>query len=288
MLKNDFVPVAIDQWYQRQQQDKEGEFYRKVAGRGSRNNFEKTTQGRYICSPDGALLGYNNNRGPDRVRLMMRAVLADFDPDSLATFHPLDSDKPDGKFHPQPPSNGLILRVNSLILGGYQPVHDWKAVFHDAIGRDNAWITATEKAQLIDWVGNRGAVPEKVFARILRFHLIDNTRGEPPHWKAEEIKSLSVRLDEQDVITGSIRLETEDGNRGFLAEIFGIAKMDGPNITRFDLVAKGDYWGEGRFTGGAPEGKFPLAVAFRIADGSDSADSIAPHAIKGWADGYYE
>ena len=40
MLKNDFVPVAIDQWYQRQQQDNEGEFYRKVAGQGLRNDFE--------------------------------------------------------------------------------------------------------------------------------------------------------------------------------------------------------------------------------------------------------
>lgn len=288
MLKNDFVPVAIDQWYQRQQQDAEGEFYRKIAGQGSRNNFEKTTQGRYICSPDGELLGYNNNRGPDRVRLMMRAVLADFDTNSLETVPPLDSDQPDGKFHLQPPTGGLILRVNSLVLGGYQPANDWRAVFHDAIGRDNVWITASEKRKLIDWVENRGDVPEKVLARVLRFHLIDNTRGEPPHWKTEELKKLTVRIDQKGVITGSIHLETEDGNRGYQADLLGIAKTNGKDITQFDLVAKGDCWGEGRYTGGAPRGKFPLAVAFRIADGSDSADSIAPHGMKGWADGYYK
>ena len=111
MLQNDFVPVAIDQWYQRQQQDAEGEFYRKVAGQGLRQDFEKTTQGRYICSPDGVLHGYNNNRGADRVRLMMKVALANFDPETVKHVEPIDVDRPDGKFFLEPPAGGLILRV---------------------------------------------------------------------------------------------------------------------------------------------------------------------------------
>jgi hypothetical protein len=288
MLKNDFVPVAIDQWYQRQQQDAEGEFYRKVAGQGSRNDFEKTTQGRYICSADGILLGYNNNRGPGRVRLMMKAVLADFNPKSLASVQPLEPDRPDAKFHLQPPVGGLILRVNSKILGGYQPANDWTAVFHDAIGRDNAWINADEKQELLGWIKNGGDMPERLAARIFRFHLIDNTRGEPPHWQHDEVKELRCRIDEQGMMKGFIHLETKDETRGYRAELLGIAKTDQQNITRFDLVAKGECWGEGRYTGGAPRGKFPLAVAFRIADGSDPADTVAPHGMKGWAEGYFK
>ena len=68
MLKTRFVPVAIDQWYTRRQQDTEGEFYRKIAGQGPRNNFNSTTQGLYIADPSGKLIAFNNNRGPERIR----------------------------------------------------------------------------------------------------------------------------------------------------------------------------------------------------------------------------
>ncbi len=288
MLQNDFVPVAIDQWFQRQQQDAEGEFYRKVAGQGLRQDFEKTTQGRYICSPDGVLHGYNNNRGADRVRLMMKVALANFDPETVKHVEPIDVDRPDGKFFLEPPAGGLRLRVHSKILGGYQPASDWQAVFQDAIGRDNAWIKASEKKQLINWIKNQGEPPSHVVSRIFRFHLIDNTRGEPPHWQPDELKQLTIQVDEHGTMKGSVHLETADGKRGYQAEFLGVAKTDGRNITQFDLVTKGDFWGEGRYTRGAPRGKFPLAVAFRIADGSDPADSIAPHGTKGWAAGYFE
>ena len=40
MLRTQFIAVAIDQAYQRRQQDAEGEFYRKIAGQGPRNNFQ--------------------------------------------------------------------------------------------------------------------------------------------------------------------------------------------------------------------------------------------------------
>ena len=40
LLRERFVPVAIDQAYQRRQQDAEGEFYREFAGQGPRKDFE--------------------------------------------------------------------------------------------------------------------------------------------------------------------------------------------------------------------------------------------------------
>ena len=62
LLKSRFIPVAIDQAYQRRQKDTEGDFYRKIAGQGPRNNFKSTTQGLYLATASGKLLGYNNNR----------------------------------------------------------------------------------------------------------------------------------------------------------------------------------------------------------------------------------
>ena len=57
-------------------------------------------------------------------------------------------------------------------------------------------------------------------------------------------------------------------------------------LTQLVMLAQGDYWGTGPFTMEPPEGKFPLAIAFRLADGSDIADDIPPHASRGWLDGY--
>lgn len=59
MLKADFVPVAVDQAYQRRQKDTEGEFYRKIAGQGPLSDFQGTTQGFYIATSTGELLLYN-------------------------------------------------------------------------------------------------------------------------------------------------------------------------------------------------------------------------------------
>ena len=79
MLKTRFVPVAIDQAYQRRQQDTEGEFYRKIASQGPRGNFNDTTQGFYIATASGALLLYNNNRNPAKIRRLMKKKLADLE-----------------------------------------------------------------------------------------------------------------------------------------------------------------------------------------------------------------
>jgi hypothetical protein len=57
-------------------------------------------------------------------------------------------------------------------------------------------------------------------------------------------------------------------------------------VTRFELVAHGDFKGEGPYTRGAPEGKFPLAILFTLADGSDIADKIPPQGSRGWVQGY--
>ena len=49
------------------------------------------------------------------------------------------------------------------------------------------------------------------------------------------------------------------------------AKAEDGAVTRFDLVALGEYEGESRYTRGAPKGKFPFAVSFTLADGDDVA-----------------
>ena len=81
LLKTKFVPVAIDQAYQRRQKDAEGRFYQKIANQGPRKvgNGGPTTQGLYAASANGTFLGYNNNRGAGRVIGMLNKALKEFE-----------------------------------------------------------------------------------------------------------------------------------------------------------------------------------------------------------------
>ena len=288
MLKNDFVPVAIDQWYQRRQKDTEGEFYRKVAGQGPRSDFNATTQGRYACSPDGKLLGYNNNRGPERVRAMMKKALEAFNPEGVA-FHPITLEQPDPQFlATRVPKDALVIRVTSKVTDGYEKAEDWTRAFQESLGRDNLVFTANETSQLADVIRSGGTIPQKLAKRIARFHLVDNTRGEPEWWRPEEVKKVELTIDSDGQFQGSAHMETTDGKRGYVAALGGIAKANETKIEQFDLVAEGKAWGRGRYTGFEPKGKFSFAVSFRLADGTDPADKIAPHGTKGWGRKYYE
>jgi len=283
LLQTKFVPVAIDQAYQRRQKDAEGEFYREIAGQGPRSNFNGTTQGFYIATAAGELMAYNNNRGPQRVRRLMQKALDEF-PKTKAGSGNVEARKAgraDHRYNPTPPEGGLVVRVRAKVLGGYEETTDpWQAIFQSAVARDNLWITNQEQQALA-----AGRVPEKLQRRIARYHLVDNTRGEPPMWKDSEIRSVDMSLSDG-TLRGSVHLETADGRRGYQAQLFGKVETEGEKVTRLDVVAEGEFWGAGPFTGHAPQGKFPLAVTFALADGSDVADQVPPQGSRGWVAGY--
>ena len=278
MLRTQFIAVAIDQAYQRRQQDAEGEFYRKIAGQGPRNNFQGTTQGLYLATASGKLLGFNNNRGGDRIRRMMKKALDGFEAPAAAV---IERSKVDARYNPKPPEGGLVVRVQTKVLGGYEKTEDrWKKIFQNALSRDNLWVTKEEHEALA-----AGKVPSALQRRIARYHLVDNTRGEPPMWKADEVRSIEFSL-EDGRLSGAVHLETASGKRGYKVSLLGrVEKKDG-RVTRFDLVARGEFWGEGTYTRGAPKGRFPLAASFTLADGSDIADGVPPQGSRGWVRGY--
>ena len=278
LLKTRFIPVAIDQAYQRRQKDAEGEFYRQIASQGPRKDFEDTTQGHYITSADGALLGFTNNRGEGRIKRMIESALRDFEPSEAEI---IDLGKLDPRWNPQPPEGGLVVRVQAKILDGYEETTNrWRRIFQSSVSRDNLWVTKSEHDALA-----RGEFPETLQQRIARFHLVDNTRGEPPMWRSREVRSIFMQLTDG-TVKGNIRLETDSGDRGFAAQLHGTVEVVQGQVASFEVVASGDFWGEGRYTRRAPRGKFPLAILFTLADGSDIADRIPPQGSRGWVEGY--
>ena len=279
LIKTKTIPVAIDQWNQRRQKDSEGEFYRKIASQGPRHDFKHgTTQGLYMAAPDGTFLGYTNNRGPDRVMSFLKAALEKYRPTDTQQLRVVTEDR---KYTLRPPEGGLVVRVQAKVLGGYdEPESRFEQIFQTAVSRDNLWITKAEHEALA-----AGKFPERLAARIARSHLVDNTRGEPPAWEEQEIVTQQFAID-GDRITGHVELKTASGDRSYSADLLGHLTVTDGKVTTFNMVAKGLFFGEGTYTGGAPKGKFPLAISFTLADGRDIADTVPPQGSRGWLDGY--
>tara|TARA_R110002096_G_scaffold5766_3_gene26487 strand:- start:1336 stop:2238 length:903 start_codon:yes stop_codon:yes gene_type:complete len=283
LLRSEFVAVAIDQAYERRQQDAEGDFWRRIVDQSPRKGTKGTTQGFYIVAPSGELLLFNNNRHPEKVLRLTKQTARKFarSDRSKTKAAAIAAGKVDKRYNPVPPEGGLVVRARGKVLGGYEPTDDrWRKVMQSAVSRDNLWATRAEHDALV-----KGELPGKLMRRLARFHLVDNTRGEPPMWRDDEVRSLQIERD-GDRISGTVSLATKDGERGFDAQIFGFVHVNKGRVTRFDLVADGMFWGEGPYTKGAPKGRFPFAVAFTLADGSDVADAIPPQGSRGWVDGY--
>lgn len=162
----------------------------------------------------------------------------------------------DARFNPQLPKGELVVRVTSKVLGGYEKTdNEWRRIFQSSLGRDNLWIRADEHAALA-----KGQLPKSLLKRIARFHLIDNTRGEPPMWKGNEIKKLKGTLQGKNgnsQLRATVHLQSADNKRAFEAELFGHIETRNGKVTRLDLVAKGNFRGEGRYTRNAPKGTVP-------------------------------
>ncbi len=278
-LKTKTIPVAIDQWNQRRQKDSEGEFYRKIAGQGPRHDFENgTTQGLYMAAADGTLLGYTNNRNPDMVKRFFDESMAKFRPAATAK---LVRETEDGRFNLRPPEGGLVVRVRAKVLSGYEPTEDrFRQIFQSAVSRDNLWVTKEEHQQLA-----AGTFPDRLGVRIARHCLVDSTRGEPPHWSEAEIVTQKFQISGSK-LTGHCEMKTADGSRSYTADLLGEISMSGGRVTALKMVAKGPFFGEGMYTRGAPKGKFPLAISFTLADGTDTADELPPQSARGWVEGY--
>ena len=158
-----------------------------------------------------------------------------------------------------------------------------------ATGRDHLWLTREEWRALLpaEWkAGARYPVPPAVTDRLLRFHLVDNVRGEPTFWAPGDIRQADLTLRVEDAQAGRLLLEgtarMQQGEaRGYEARVQGRLTYDPvqARLTRFDLLAWGDAWGEGTYTRGAPPGRFPLVIAASLA-GSAGADQVPPQGCR--------
>jgi hypothetical protein len=313
MAREEFIPVAADDWYQRRRQDAEGKFFRSVADQGPRKGVGGSTrQGIYVFTAAGKLLAYRNHHDPAVMRSVLQKALRDWQklPEGQRKAGAVEvgqAGKTDTAYHRAPPAGTLIVNVYTRILDkgadGEFSVGSSKFTGGNRAARDHLWLTEAEWQGLIPASPRKGqavSVPSAIAYRIARFHLCDNTRGEPPAWRREEIRSLKLGLTVEEVsdsvvtlrLDGSALLATdadlEKAGRGFDARLLGWVRYDRKKgvIDRFDVVAVGEHWGESPLTRRARPGRTPLGVAFELSGGA-AADRVPPQGAR-WLLGYLQ
>jgi hypothetical protein len=281
-----FVPYAGDQWYLHRQKDAAGTFFWKVAQQGHNKDLpeDATRQGIYVATPGGQLLRSDHfHPSAERMVQLLQDALKRWAELPKEDVKLASAGEADTRFTRTPPAGGLILNAYTRIP--MECGQTWSP--NDATGRDHVWLTREEWRSLLParWeTGLRYPVPAAVAQRLVRFHLVDNVRGEAVMWAPEQVREATMELVVEDAAAGRLRLEgtarmqaTEA--RGYDARLQGALAFDrkGERFTRFDLLSWGEAWGEGPYTRGAPKGKFPLMVAFSLA-GSTPADQVPPQA----------
>lgn len=266
-VKEGFVCVAVNQHHHRRRKDLEYGLFKKLVGQTG-EKVSGYNQGLYFFTPSAKLLSFSNTVSGDQAWKLLRRAQAKFTPPkSLPAI--LQGHENAGPLWKLPDGSQLIL-VNSKVLGGYEKSESPRRKIHQqSLGRDHLYLSGQEISALAT-----GNFPESLRKRMPAL-LNDNTRGEPGRWRTSEVKQLKLGL-KNDRITGRVHFEAASGDRGYKAVVLGFVEHKDGALTRFDVVVKGHYWGEGRYTRNAPKGKFPFAVAFRLSDGTEAYDTPPP------------
>ena len=272
LLATRYVPVAIDQHIHRRLHDAEGRLFAELVKRAGRF-LDVTAQGVYVFTSTGEPLAFRSTQDPSGLKEMLVSALKKRDSDPRASGWIELAE--DADFTLKAPAGVAVLDVISKVLGGYREAWDYRErILQSAHGRDRCWIRQDEVVSL-----SEDNVPDSLLNRMARFHLVDNTRGEPPMWRADQIRSAEAVLRDGRLV-GSVRLETTRLRRGYAASLFGLVDVDGGVVTKFDVVARGLAWGRGYYNSGAPRGRYPLAVRFTLAKGAWPFDAIPPGAAR--------
>jgi hypothetical protein len=292
-LRDEVIPVALDCAYLRHSDDEAGRLFRKLSDEALLNppnpDGNRSRQGHYVASAGGTLLAAHNRRGARAVHELLDRGLERFRQAERADVTPaLGEARRDPRFDRRLPAGGLALNAYTRILGWDEsaqegpkaPRPEFVRWNRERSGFDHLWVWPEELAGLVPpraGVGHRWNGPKTLARRIARFHLVDNVRGEPPHYRADEVRDaiLTCTLTREEgeratvALSGYFLLDASGDAkypRGFRGGLRGEAVWNRAEKRweRVDLYAEGDTFGQGRWNPGAPLGAFRLGVAFEV------------------------
>ena len=310
LIREKFVPLAMDDFYLRREQDEHGKFFMAMTKESPRGNAgDSTRQGRYVFTAAGKFLGFNNNRSPERILAMMRESLAKWEKlpdDQRKPAGEIGAVKLEPRFDRTLPKDGAVVKVFTRVLDRAAdgtltvctpPPRAEDNFEHRGLGAavDHLWLNAADlKALLPPADAKKGTaipLPHKIAQRLARLHLVDNTRGEPAQWKKDEVQKAEFTLTPESAtrarLTGQFHMETKDGKRGCTGTLDGWLEYKSGHITACQAAATGEHWGDGPYTAGSRPGKTPIGFALTFCPQPSPADSVPPQGSR-WLEAYYD
>jgi hypothetical protein len=241
----------------------------------------ETTQGMYIAGADGTAYAWKNTPGvSDTVRFMQKG-LADFKAKPPAKVE--ISERAPLKYAPRETTS--VLSVISRV----RPVPPDADGRNFNIGRDYLWFYQDELKEILAAPDDKLQFPNSFVARLCRYALVDNIRGEPDLWEENEARKADFKLTrtgakdglQSFTFSGAVKMTTDWLLLGVEGKIDGEFSVDEANakIVRFRAYAKCEAWGAPKESyRGLPKGRFPLVFAF-MEDNSPLARDVAPAAV---------
>jgi hypothetical protein len=259
-----------------------------------------TSQGFYVAAPDGKGYGFNNNRSVERVNWFMDNAVKKMK-DNPPQIVEIPQSEIDAPFARSPGEGTSVLRIFSRI----RPVPAGSHKSNNTVARDHIWIYPHESTEMWKLTEVSAAEPRRlpsaVLGRLLRFHLVDNVRGEPDFWKPSEIRkadfkaSLFGRSNSNMRglrFEGTYEMQSADGKRGMSGNLEGVIwltkRSSEPKVyvvDSFKAYGEATAWGAGTYTPNPPAGKFPMV--FAIVQVNDAASKVVTPQAATWA-GEYE
>lgn len=309
-----FIPAADEVYRLQTGDDAECVLFQKIAEQGhyaGRTQPSSSRQGTYATTADGTLLASWNNNNPRRVAEKLREALEAWDRLKAEGLSTSDETRLDAstlaradRFYPE---GGLVLKVNTRDLPRETPQEGRWA---DSWNQDFAWFTAEEARRFLPddpEPGKSHEVPRELVERLVRFHLLDNVRGQTSPFPSRAIEEARItsEVTEVDGDRVTLRLEgrtkAQQGDelpgrggregrrrgserRGLATELLGFAEFDlkDGRFVAFEAVAVGERWGGTRFNVRNDDpGPAPFGIVLSLA-GEARSDRIAPEHFPGY------
>ena len=233
--------------------------FQDMAAQGHYGGGGGTKQGIYVCTPSGEFLASINSLSPKSVKQMLERGLAAWNklPEKSRHTKPAES-KPVHRWEWSYPQDGLVLKQTIRYLSD-DSVAEQKR--DSRFNFDFAWFSADEAEQFISKtpkIGEQYELPQVLYYRFARYHLLNTAHGENGTYHANEVngklfvkvlavdnQSVRIRIagTSQATITTSEHLGMSPAPR-IRAELLGFARFDrvARRFDSFELVAKGKIY----------------------------------------------
>ncbi len=166
------------------------------------------------------------------------------------------------------------------------------------LGLDHLWLTEAEWKSLLPAnprAGDRSPVPAPIVDRMVRFHITLEIQGCTLGHSVEDLRSRKMTLTVEEVSSAGVRLRLDGSvllaspagkgaevnknkGYGFDGKYLGYLNYNAKKkaFDRFDIVAFGDSWTDGKCFHGCRPGRHWTGIAFELPRGDVKAPILSP------------